>query len=122
MHGNLRIDPATCERYLAVPIRGRQILSDPLLNKGMAFTQREREELALHGLLPPATATLKVQLERTYENFKTHPTDLDKFIYLNALHDRNEVLFYRFIYDHIDEMMPIVYTPVVGEACPLVMP
>jgi len=117
MHGNLRIDPATGERYLAVPIRGRQILSNPLLNKGMAFTQREREELALHGLLPPATATLKVQLERTYENFKTHPTDLDKFIYLNALHDRNEVLFYRFIYDHIDEMMPIVYTPVVGEAC-----
>jgi malate dehydrogenase (oxaloacetate-decarboxylating) len=117
MHGNLRIDPATGERYLAVPIRGRQILSNPLLNKGMAFTQREREELALHGLLPPATATLKVQLKRTYENFKTHPTDLDKFIYLNALHDRNEVLFYRFIYDHIDEMMPIVYTPVVGEAC-----
>jgi len=117
MHGNLRIDPVTGERYLAVPIRGRQILSNPLLNKGMAFTSREREELALHGLLPPATSTLKTQLERTCENFNTHPTDLDKFIYLNALHDRNEVLFYRFVYDHIEEMMPIVYTPVVGEAC-----
>ena len=117
MQCNLRIDPVTGEKYLAVPNRGKQILRDPLLNKGTAFTHRERDELALHGLLPPATITMKKQLERTYVNFHTHPTDIDKFVYLTALHDRNEVLFYRLVYEHIEEMMPIVYTPVVGEAC-----
>jgi malate dehydrogenase (oxaloacetate-decarboxylating) len=117
MQCSLRIDPVTGERYLAVFIKGKQILRDPLLNKGTAFTYRERNELALHGLLPPTTSTMKKQLERTYENFQTHSSDLDKFVYLTALHDRNEVLFYRLVYEHIEEMMPIVYTPVVGEAC-----
>jgi malate dehydrogenase (oxaloacetate-decarboxylating) len=117
MECSLRIDPVTGEKYLAVVNRGKQILRDPLLNKGTAFTHRERDDLALHGLLPPATSTMKKQLERTYENYRSHPTDLDKFVYLTALHDRNEVLFYRLVYEHIDEMMPIVYTPVVGEAC-----
>lgn len=117
MQYNMRIDPVTGERYLAVLVKGKQILMDPLLNKGTAFTHRERDEFALHGLLPPATGTIKKQLARAYENFQTNTTDLDKFIYLTALHDRNEVLFYRLVYEHIDEMMPIVYTPVVGEAC-----
>lgn len=117
MQCNLRINPVTGEKYLAVLVKGKQILADPLLNKGTAFTHRERDELDLHGLLPPATGTMKKQLERAYENFKTHPTNLDKFVFLTALHDRNEVLFYRLVYEHIDEMMPIVYTPVVGEAC-----
>jgi malate dehydrogenase (oxaloacetate-decarboxylating) len=117
MQFNVRIDPATGERYLAVVIRGKQVLANPLLNKGTAFTQRERDELALHGLLPPAIGTIKKQLERAYGNYHSHPTDLDKFIYLSSLQDRNEVLFYRLVYEHIDEMMPIVYTPVVGEAC-----
>ncbi|MCP4574136.1 MAG: NAD-dependent malic enzyme [bacterium] len=117
MQTDLRINPLTGERYLAVLTKGRQIMSDPLLNKGTAFTQREREELALHGLLPPATSTMKKQLRRTYERFSAQPTDLDKFIYLNGLRDRNELLFYRLVHDHIEEMMPIVYTPVVGEAC-----
>ncbi len=117
MQFNVRIDPATGEKYLAVVIRGKQVLANPLLNKGTAFTQRERDELALHGLLPPAIGTIKKQLERAYGNYHSHPTNLDKFIYLNSLQDRNEVLFYRLVYEHIDEMMPIVYTPVVGEAC-----
>jgi len=117
MQFNMRIDPTTGEKYIAVVFRGKQVLADPLLNKGTAFTHRERDELSLHGLLPPAISTIKKQLDRAYENYKTHPTDLDKFVYLTALHDRNEVLFYRLVYEHIDEMMPIVYTPVVGEAC-----
>jgi len=117
MQYNFRIDPATGERYLAIRSKGKQILSDPLLNKSTAFTHRERDELQLHGLLPPSTSTIKKQLERTYENYQAHSTDLEKFVYLTALHDRNEILFYRLVFDHIEEMMPIVYTPVVGEAC-----
>jgi malate dehydrogenase (oxaloacetate-decarboxylating) len=117
MQFSIRIDPTTGERYLAVPVKGNQLLMEPLLNKGTAFTRRERDELDLHGLLPPAVSTGKQQLDRTYENYLAHPTDLDKYIYLTGLHDRNEVLFYRLIYEHIDEMMPVVYTPVVGEAC-----
>jgi malate dehydrogenase (oxaloacetate-decarboxylating) len=117
MQFSIRIDPTTGERYLAVPVKGNQLLMEPLLNKGTAFTREERDQLHLQGLLPPAASTMKQQLDRTYENFLAHPTDLNKFIYLTALHDRNEVLFYRLLYEHIDEMMPIVYTPVVGEAC-----
>ena len=117
MQFSIRIDPTTGERYLASPVKGNQLLMEPLLNKGTAFTRRERDELDLQGLLPPATSTMKQQLDRTYENFRSHPTDLNKFVYLTALHDRNEVLFYRLLYEHIDEMMPIVYTPVVGVAC-----
>lgn len=117
MQFSIRIDPTTGEKYLAVPVKGNELLMEPLLNKGTAFTGRERDELFLQGLLPPAASTMKQQLDRTYENFLTHPTDLNRFIYLTGLHDRNEVLFYRLLYDHIDEMMPIVYTPVVGEAC-----
>lgn len=117
MQYTFRIDPVTGERYMAVSKRGRAILRDPLLNKGTAFTRRERDELGLAGLLPPASSTLKKQLERTDENYPADKSDLDKFIYLNTLHDRNETLFYRFLTEHIDKMMPIVYTPVVGEAC-----
>jgi malate dehydrogenase (oxaloacetate-decarboxylating) len=117
MSGLLRIDPVTGEHYLAVTVRGHQILRDPLLNKGTAFTRRERDELALHGLLPPAVGTIGKQLQRTHESYQTRTSDLDRFIYLSSLHDRNEVLFYRLVLDHIDDMMPIVYAPVVGEAC-----
>ncbi len=117
MRISIRVDPATGEKYMAVPAKGKQLLLDPLINKGTAFTAREREELDLDGLLPPAAGTMKQQLERVYENFQAHPTKLDRFIYLTSLHDRNEVLFYRLLHEYIDEMMPIVYTPVVGEAC-----
>ena len=90
---------------------------DPFTNKGTAFTARERDELDLHGLLPPAGLHDREQLERVYENFQAKPTPLEKFIYLASLQDRNETLFFRLVHEHIDEMMPIVYTPVVGEAC-----
>ncbi|HSB36706.1 MAG TPA: NAD-dependent malic enzyme, partial [Thermoanaerobaculia bacterium] len=81
------------------------------------FTARERDELDLHGLLPPAVCTMEEQLLRVYENFCSKPTPLEKFVYMASLHDRNETLFFRLVHERIDEMLPIVYTPVVGEAC-----
>lgn len=117
MRISIRIDPLTGEKYMAVPVKGKELLLDPLLNKGTAFTAREREELDLDGLLPPAVSTIRQQLERSYENFRAHPTLLGRHIFLTSLHDRNEVLFYRLLDEHIEEMMPIVYTPVVGEVC-----
>jgi malate dehydrogenase (oxaloacetate-decarboxylating) len=117
MRFSIRVDPATGQRYMAVSQKGRALLLNPLTNKGTAFTRRERDELDLNGLVPPAICTIPQQLDRTYENFSSKTSDLEKFIYLTSLHDRNETLFYRLVLEHIDEMMPIVYTPVVGEAC-----
>ncbi len=110
-------DPTTGERYLAVDGRGRPVLLNPFTNKGTAFTLDERDRLNLHGLLPPACCSIEEQLDRTYENFQAKSTNLERFIYLASLQDRNETLFYRLLSEHIDEMMPVVYTPVVGEAC-----
>jgi malic enzyme len=112
-----RTDPATGEEYLAVDVRGRALLTDPLTNKGTAFPLDERARLGLDGLVPPTVATMSEQLDRVYENFKAKPTDLERYVHLASLQDRNETLFFRLVHEHIDEMMPIVYTPVVGEAC-----
>ncbi|HDR6275477.1 oxaloacetate-decarboxylating malate dehydrogenase [Bacillus cereus] len=101
---------------LETTLRGVEVLSTPLLNKGVAFTQEEREDLGLKGLLPPAVLTLEEQARRAYEQFCSQPDDLLKNVYLTALHDRNEVLFYRLLTDHLREMLPIVYTPTVGVA------
>ncbi|KAB2452423.1 oxaloacetate-decarboxylating malate dehydrogenase [Bacillus sp. CH126_4D] len=101
---------------LETTLRGVEVLSTPLLNKGVAFTQDEREELGLKGLLPPAVLTLEEQARRAYEQFCSQPDDLLKNVYLTALHDRNEVLFYRILTNHLREMLPIVYTPTVGVA------
>jgi len=117
MDFSIRINPTTGQEYMAVSHRGRSLLINPFTNKGTAFTARERDELDLWGLLPAAICTIEQQLQRTYESFQAKPNDLEKFIYLTSLHDRNETLFFRLVLDHIDEMMPIVYTPVVGEAC-----
>jgi malate dehydrogenase (oxaloacetate-decarboxylating) len=112
-----RRDALTGEPYLSVSADGRALLCDPLTNKGTAFTAAERERLRLDGLVPPAIFTIEDQLDRVYENFRAKPTDLERYIHLASLQDRNETLFFRLLHDHIDEMMPIVYTPVVGEAC-----
>ncbi len=117
MDFSIKIDPATRQEYMAVKKKGRALLINPVTNKGTAFTARERDELDLWGLLPPAIFTIEQQLQRTYESFRAKSNDLEKFIYLTSLHDRNETLYYRLLLEHIDEMMPIVYTPVVGEAC-----
>ncbi len=117
MKWHVKVDPETSEEYLSVDGRGRPVLLNPFTNKGTSFTSEERDALNLHGLLPPASCAIEQQLERTYENFLAKNTDLQRFIYLAGLQDRNETLFFRLLYEHIDEMMPIVYTPVVGEAC-----
>lgn len=97
--------------------KGRARLFDALTTKGTAFTHEERRELGLLGLLPIAQKSIGEQVEHTYNEFSTRRDDLDKHIYLRALQDRNETLFYRLLSEHIEEMMPIVYTPTVGEAC-----
>ncbi len=117
MSWQVKVDPQTAEEYISVGSRGRSVLLNPFTNKGTAFPPEERVALNLQGLLPPASCTLEAQLERTYENFLAKASDLERFIYLAGLQDRNETLFFRLLHEHIDEMMPIVYTPVVGEAC-----
>jgi malate dehydrogenase (oxaloacetate-decarboxylating) len=117
MSFSIRVDRATGQQYMAVSQKGRALLLNPFTNKGTAFTRRERNELDLCGLVPPAVCTIQQQMDRTYENFRGKTSNLEKFIYLTSLQDRNETLFYRLALEHIDEMMPIVYTPVVGEAC-----
>src|SRR5262245_6448762 len=105
---------ATAER--ARP-SGTAALNLPILNKGTAFTEVERSELGLHGLLPPHVETLDDQVTRAYEAYRRKDEDLERHIYLRALQDTNEVLFYRLLLDHIEEMTPLVYTPVVAQAC-----
>jgi malate dehydrogenase (oxaloacetate-decarboxylating)(NADP+) len=97
--------------------RGVDVLRDPILNKGTGFTEAEREALGLRGLLPPHVHSQVEQAERFLTSFRRLTKPLDKFVALNALHDRNESLFFRVLSDHIDEMQPLVYTPVVGLAC-----
>ena len=113
----LKIDPLTGEEYYEVYVRGRQLLNNPHLNKASAFTKEERLGLGLDGMLRPGISSLESQLDRTYEAFRRKTDDLERYIYLSGLLDRNEVLFYRLLVDHLDEMVPIVYTPTVGQAC-----
>src|SRR3990172_352013 len=97
--------------------RGMELLRDPLLNKGTAFTERERDALGLRGLLPPHVLSQDEQAERILKHLRRLPDDLEKFIALSALHDRNVALFFRVVCDNIDEMQPLIYTPTVGLAC-----
>jgi len=109
---NRRNTPVTSERR-----GGLSLLRDPALNKGTAFTEQERDALKLRGLLPSVVLTQEQQVGRILENLRGLPNDLEKFVALNALHDRNEALFFRVICDNIDEMQPLIYTPTVGLAC-----
>ncbi|MFB9993561.1 NAD-dependent malic enzyme [Deinococcus oregonensis] len=104
------------QRYLDVRVTGLALLQNPLLNKTTAFTRQERRELGIEGLIPPHTSTLQEQKDRTYLRYLQQTTDLGKHEYLRALQDRNEVLFYAMLEDHLEEMLPILYTPTVGEA------
>jgi len=97
--------------------RGVALLRDPLLNKGTAFTEPERVALGLKGLLPPHVFTLEEQVGRVLENYGRKESDLERYIYLVSLQDRNETLFYRVLTEYLEAMMPIVYTPTVGQAC-----
>ncbi|MDP2322230.1 MAG: NAD-dependent malic enzyme [Acidobacteriota bacterium] len=117
MYWSIAHDKLTGEEYIAVDQRGEEILRDPFTNKGTAFSAAEREDLGLDGLVPPAINTMDQQLARVHENFRAKSSPISRYINLAGLQDRNETLFFRLVHDHIDEMMPVVYTPVVGEAC-----
>src|SRR4249920_2458752 len=97
--------------------RGIALLRDPLLNTGTAFTEQERDTLGLRGLLPAHVLSMEAQAKRVMTNLRRLPNDLEKYVALNALHDRNEALFFRIVCDNIDEIQPLIYTPTVGLAC-----
>ncbi len=111
------VDEAIGEEVVRVPLSGLSLIDCPMFNKGSAFTEGERVAFGLHGLLPPHVGSIEEQLERRYRDFSEKRTELQQHVYLRDLQDRNEVLFYRLLRDHIAEMMPLIYTPVVGEAC-----
>ena len=97
--------------------RGVELLHDPVLNKGTAFTEAERDRLGLRGLLPPRVSTQEVQVARVLENIRRKTSDIEKYIFLISLQERNENLFYRVVMENVEEMMPLIYTPTVGQAC-----
>lgn len=105
------------KRPLYIPYAGPILLEFPLLNKGSAFSEEERSNFNLHGLLPEAIETIEEQVERAYRQYQDFKNDNDKHIYLRNIQDTNETLFYRMLDSHLSEMMPIIYTPTVGEAC-----
>lgn len=110
-----RTDPDGTES-VQIAVRGHQVLARPMLNFGPGYTLEQRRALGLTGLLPPAYNTMDEQLKRVYRQFRSQPDDLSKYVYLNQLQDLNEILFYRLVAEHLDEMLPIIYTPTVGEA------
>src|SRR2546423_509961 len=110
-------DPSTDEPFMAVSPRGLALTDNPMLNKGTAFSMAERAQLGLHGLLPPHVSSMEDQVERVLGNYAEKTTDLERYIHLISLLDRNETLFYKVMAEHIEELLPIVYTPTVGLAC-----
>ena len=112
-----KIDALTGEEYYEVYLRGEQLIADSLLNKGSHFTIEERASLDLSGLLPPGVSTIEEQLDRALDSYRRKPDDLERYIFLLGLLNRNETLFYRLLSENLTEMLPIVYTPTVGQAC-----
>ena len=111
-----KLDTGSRKTILEISARGRLVLANPVSNRGTAFTDAEREQLNLAGLLTNRVSSIEEQLQRTYGQFSRCPSPLSKFIYLSQLRDRNEVLYYRLVSEHLEEMLPIVYTPTIGEA------
>jgi malate dehydrogenase (oxaloacetate-decarboxylating)(NADP+) len=103
--------------YKNVEVYGYDVLFNPALNKGTAFTKQEREKYKLQGLLPPRVSNQDKQLRRAIENMRRKHQDIERYVFLSALQGRNERLYYRLIMEHLDEIMPLIYTPTVGEAC-----
>lgn len=100
---------------IPITVRGYQLLNRPMLNRGVAFTHEERAALGLIGLLPPGERPIEDQVRRVYRQYQRQPDNLAKSLYLTHMRDRNEVLYYRLLAEHIDEMLPIVYTPTIGQ-------
>lgn len=103
--------------FIEVDVTGFALITNPVLNKGMGFTEQERDEFELHGLLPSHVANMDEQRKRSYEAFKSKTSDIEKYIYLRDLQDSNETLFYNLLCQNVEEFLPIVYTPVVGLGC-----
>ena len=114
---NLPFDAALSSAGAPPWPRGTALLTNPLLNKGTAFTERERDALGLRGLLPPRVFTMTEQVVRVLANLRRKENALEKYVFLTTLQNRNETLFYRLMQDHAEEMIPIIYTPTVGQAC-----
>ncbi len=113
----MKVDPLTGEDYYEVYLRGRALMNDPHLNKGSAFAEEERLSLDLDGLLRSGVSSMESQLERGLESYRRKPDDLERYLFLIGLQDRSEPLFYRLLVDNLPEMVPVVYTPTVGQAC-----
>lgn len=111
-----RISTDESDEIFEVALERELLLDYPLLNKGSAFSEEERHEFSLNGLLPAHVSTMEDQVSRNYENYRRNDTDLERYLFLTALQDRNETLFYRLVEEHIAEMLPVIYTPVVGVA------
>jgi malate dehydrogenase (oxaloacetate-decarboxylating) len=114
---DFKIDPLTGEHYYEVYLRGQQLITDPLLNKGSNFSIEERASLGLTGLLPHGVSSMQELVARGLENYRRKPDDLERYLYLLGLLNRNETLFYKLLAENLTEMLPIVYTPTVGQAC-----
>ncbi|MCY3974495.1 MAG: NAD-dependent malic enzyme [Simkaniaceae bacterium] len=104
------------EESIETDLDPSSILHDPLLNKGTGFTEEERRDLGIQGMLPYHVSTIEEQVERRYTNFQSKKTDLERYVFLSALQDRNEILFFRLISEHPEEMLPYIYTPTIGDA------
>src|ERR1043165_4469929 len=115
MPGSSRIHEQPTE--LVTPLAGYQLLTDSLLNKGTAFSERERDEFELHGLLPPRVASLDEQVSRRLQVLRGFATDLERYSFLRELQDTNETVFYALLTRNIEELLPIAYTPTVGAGC-----
>ena len=109
--------PTAKKSPLYIPYSGHALIDTSLLNKGSAFSKQERETFNLSGLLPPLIETIEEQVDRAYGQFSAFKNSLDKHVYLRRIQDMNETLYYSLIQAHLEEMMPIIYTPTVGEAC-----
>ena len=105
------------KRPIYIPFAGPALLEAPLLNKGSAFTQQERQQFNLEGLLPYNIETIEEQKARAYQQLISFQADIDKHIYLRNIQDTNETLYFRLVTDHLQEIMPLIYTPTVGLAC-----
>lgn len=111
-----RIDPKTRKEWIETHLTGKQLMQMPLLNKGTAFTEEERDELKLLGKLPHRVETLEEQVKRVKNQYRAYVSSLQKYIYLNNLHDKNEVLFYKLLHEDLAETLPLIYTPGVSNA------
>ncbi|MEJ2682208.1 MAG: NAD-dependent malic enzyme, partial [Gammaproteobacteria bacterium] len=105
------------KRPLFLSLAGPALLETPLLNKGSAFSERERDEFNLSGLLPPIVETIDEQKNRAYEQLLSMSSTMEKHIFLRNIQDTNETLYYRLVTEHLEEIMPLIYTPTVGQAC-----